>query len=121
MKKNSTLESQSMHGILCSARLKKSECRFCGKSILLFFCDCGCMVLLEQAGDKWQTHSCQPGLNRFSGRDAFILGRTLGRKISEKELADGMPLTLAFETQAKEPENWKRTRTEAVRATFAVL
>ena len=115
---------EPVHGLWCSARLRPTTCRACDRRLLLFYCDCGCMVMLEWTGAAWQVHACQPALNRFSERDAFALGRTIDRRIDPAELTDGMLESgrLALETETlPPPEEWPAGKIRLVRVSFGLM
>ena len=112
---------EPVHGLWCSARLKRTACRVCGRPLVFFYCDCGCMVMVEWTGVAWQVHACQPGLNRFSERDAFAIGRAIDRRIRPAELSDGkldgVRLTPEFEALPP-PEEWPAGKIRAIRISF---
>ena len=111
--------AEPVHGTWCGARLKKTACAACGQPLLLFFCDCGCIVMVENAGGR--VHSCKPGQNRFSGPDAFAIGRSLDRPLTTADLEAGtaLPLRLSVEGEPlPPPESWPTGRIEPVQASF---
>ena len=81
--------AEPVHGLWCSARLKKTACGACGKPLLLFFCDCGCLVMVEENGADWRVHACKAGQNQFSAIDAFEIGNSLNRRVDAAGLKAG--------------------------------
>ncbi len=113
--------AEPVHGIWCSARLKKTACGTCGKPLLLFFCDCGGIVMVEGQGAERSVHACTPGQNRFSVPDAFAIGRALDRRIDTADLEAGAirPLRLAVEgAPLPPPEQWAEGEIRPVQGSF---
>lgn len=46
------------HGPWCNARTYRMKCKYCGKTIYYFSCDCGCSVFFDSLGDPWPIHDC---------------------------------------------------------------
>lgn len=46
------------HGWWCNARTFPTRCRYCGKKVYYFFCDCGSKVFFDSLGLPWHKHNC---------------------------------------------------------------
>jgi len=53
------LYGDAVHGAWCNARTYPTTCRYCGKKVFYFSCDCGCRVLFDSLGWPWHKHDCQ--------------------------------------------------------------
>jgi len=113
--------TEPVHGLWYGAHLKKTACGTCRKPLLLFYCDCGCIVMVEGAGAEWRIHACRPGQNRFSVPDAFALGRAQDRRIDPAELDAGTAPAFRLVVEGKPfppAEAWADGQTSPVRASF---
>lgn len=49
----------AVHGSWCGSRTYPTTCRYCGRHVFYFSCDCGCKVFFDALGDPWPQHNCQ--------------------------------------------------------------
>lgn len=47
-----------IHGSWCNAKTYKLRCKYCGKMIYYFSCDCGSKVFFDELGFPWPIHNC---------------------------------------------------------------
>jgi len=52
------VNGQAGHGEWCGSQVFPIRCRYCGKSIYLFNCSCGCWILFDDLGVPWPKHLC---------------------------------------------------------------
>jgi hypothetical protein len=46
------------HGKWCNAKTYPTKCKYCGKQIFYFTCDCGSKVFFDSLGGCWPIHTC---------------------------------------------------------------
>ena len=47
-----------IHGRWCNAKTYKLRCKYCGKMIYYFSCDCGSKVFFDELDYPWPIHNC---------------------------------------------------------------
>lgn len=58
----------AIHGWWCNARTYPTVCRYCGRAVFYFSCDCGCKVFFDELGPPWPRHLCLPYLEATYGQ-----------------------------------------------------
>lgn len=59
------------HGAWCGAKTYPTRCRFCGKQVFYFECNCGSKVFFSSLGSDWPEHRCIEMLTR-TFRNEFV-------------------------------------------------
>lgn len=98
-----------VHGVWCSARIKKTACGACGHPVGLFFCDCGNLVMVNGDNGPPRVHACVKGQNQFSAMDGFVAARLCERPVTQAELATGAAgdmVLVSDEVTAAPLETW---------------